>query len=213
MRSIEKLVSIGSEALGTPLGAMPEFLGRWRLGPELFELLKLRNGFYAFESALHVFPITEDSGSGLEGWNAEPLWRGEYGECTQGLLFFAEDIFQDQFCLREDGVFRFYAETGETALLAPSIEAWAELILDDYREQTGWPLAHDWQAANGPLPRGKRLIPKIPFVLSGEYAVDNLWAGNPIEGLSFKASIYKTTRDLPDGTKLKLKVKEWNRTS
>jgi len=213
MRSIEKLVSIGSEALGTPLGAMPEFLGRWRLGPELFELLKLRNGFYAFESALHVFPITEDSGSGLEGWNAEPLWRGEYGECTQGLLFFAEDIFQDQFCLREDGVFRFYAETGETALLAPSIEAWAELILDDYREQTGWPLAHDWQAANGPLPRGKRLIPKIPFVLSGEYALDNLWAGNPIEGLSFKASIYKTTRDLPDGTKLKLKVKEWNRTS
>jgi hypothetical protein len=141
------------------------------------------------------------------------LWRCEYGECTQGLLFFAEDIFQDQFCLREDGVFRFYAETGETALLAPSIEAWAELILDDYREQTGWPLAHDWQAANGPLPRGKRLMPKIPFVLSGEYALDNLWAGNPIEGLSFKASIYKTTRDLPDGTKLKLKVKEWNRTS
>jgi hypothetical protein len=167
MRSIEKLVSIGSEALGTPLGAMPEFLERWRLGPELFELLKLRNGFYAFESALHVFPITEDSSSGLEGWNAEALWRCEYGECTQGLLFFAEDIFQDQFCLREDGVFRFYAETGETALLAPSIEAWAELILDDYREQTGWPLAHDWQAANGPLPRGKRLMPKIPFVLSG----------------------------------------------
>ena len=103
---------------------------------------------------------------------------------------------------------RFLAETGDREFFADSIEDWADLILSDYSMQTGWKLAHQWQAANGPLPPGKRLMPKIPFILGGEYSLDNLYPGNPLEGLSFKAGIAMQTRNLPEGTKVRLRVKE-----
>ena len=86
---------------------------------------------------------------------------------ARGLLCFAGDIFQDQFCLSKAGVVRFKAETGETAFVAHSIEKWADVILSDYQFETGWPLAHEWQLTNGPLVPGKRLMPKTPFFLGG----------------------------------------------
>jgi len=208
MTHIEKLLSGSSEPLGPELGSMPDFLTGWSLGPELFRMLKQRNGFYAFESALHVFPLKHDPASGLEGWNADSLWRNEYRDLAQGLLFFAEDILQDQFCLsvKGDGVFRFYAETGHTEFLAESLEKWAEKILTNYGVETGWPLAHEWQLKNGPLPRGQRLMPKIPFFMGGEYNLENLWAGNPLEGMRFKGDLAMQTRDLPSGSKVRLKM-------
>ncbi|MGH9568101.1 MAG: SMI1/KNR4 family protein [Candidatus Angelobacter sp.] len=187
---------------------MPEFLKRYALGPELFNMLQKKNGFYAFESALHVFPIRCDltNEMDLETWNSDTLWRNGYANLVQGLLFFAEDILQDQFCLSQQGVVRFKAETGETAIMAGSLEDWAGLITSNYQFETGWPLAHDWQASNGALPRGKRLMPETPFFLGGEYSVTNLWAGDALQGMRFKADIAIQTRDLPPGEKVRLRV-------
>ena len=124
------------------------------------------------------------------------------------LLFFAEDALQDQFCLsiKESGVFRFRAETGRTALMGDSIEDWAGVILSNDRSETRWPFVHDWQLKNGPLPVGKRLLPKIPFFLGGEYKIENFWAGNPLEGMRLKGDLAVQTRHLPDGAKVKLKI-------
>ena len=62
-------------------------------------MLALKNGFYAFELALHVFPAQScDQHIGLDLWNSETLWRSAYGEVTNGCGFFAEDIFGGQFC-------------------------------------------------------------------------------------------------------------------
>src|SRR5262245_28959085 len=129
MTRIEKLLSISSEALGAKLAAMPELLGEYALGPELFQMLGAKNGFYIFEHALHVFPLRPDiTGTmTLEDWNSDTLWRNAYGGLADGFLFFAEDIFADQFCLsaKQDGIFRFSVETAETTLHAESIEKWA----------------------------------------------------------------------------------------
>lgn len=181
---------------------------QYALGSELYHLLELKNGFYAFESALHVFPYTSDLGTGLEAWNAESLWRDRYKDLADGLLFFAEDIFQDQFCLskKQSGVFRLQAETGAAIPMADSVENWAAVILADHKAETGWPLAHAWQEKNGSLPDGQRLMPKTPFFLGGEYNLENLWAGDPLEGMRFKADIAIQTRDLPDGAQVQLKV-------
>jgi hypothetical protein len=46
-----------------------------------------------------VLSLTSDPETGLEGWNAVSLWRNEYQDLATGLLFFAEDVLQDQFCL------------------------------------------------------------------------------------------------------------------
>jgi hypothetical protein len=148
MTNVDKLLSIASEPLATQPAAMPELLRLYSLGSELFRMLQGKNGFYAFESALHVFPLTGDSKTGLEAWNAGPLWKDAYEGLAEGLLFFAEDILQDQFCLslKSDAVLRFHAETGQTEQHSNSIEAWAGVILSDYRHETGWPFVQDWQA-------------------------------------------------------------------
>jgi hypothetical protein len=210
MTNIEKLLSVSSEALGSKPDAFPSVLREYSLGAELFHMLEQKNGFYAFEYALHVLPLSSDPEAGLEGWNAESLWRNGYEDLAGGLLFFAEDILQDQFCLskKQSGVYRFHAETGQTNLMATSIEEWARVILSDYRTQTCWPLVHEWQEKNGRLPLGKRLMPKTPFFLGGEYKVENLYAGNPLEGMRLKADIAMQTRNLPEGAKVRLKIAE-----
>jgi hypothetical protein len=173
-------------------------------------MLERKNGFYAFESALHVFPLTSEfvNGSNLAEWNSGSLWRNDYGDLTSGLLFFAEDIFQDQFCLSASGVLRFKAETGGTKLMTDSLENWAEIILRDYDHETGWKFASRWQAANGPLPPGKRLMAKIPFFLGGAYSMENLWAGDAVEGMRFKADLAIQTRNLPDGSQVRIVLSE-----
>ncbi len=206
MTRVEKLVSISSD----PLTHTPPFnfepLEHYPLGPELFRMLERKNGFYAFESALHVFPLTSElvNGSSLVEWNSDSLWRNDYGDLALGLLFFAEDIFQDQFCLSSSGVLRFNAATGGTKLMADSLENWAQIILRDHDHETGWKFASRWQAENGPLAPGKRLMPKIPFFLGGAYSMENFWAGDALEGMRLKADLATQTRSLPDGAQVRI---------
>jgi hypothetical protein len=200
MTAVEKLLSISSEPLAPKPKALAKILEPYALGPELFYMLECKNGFYAFESALHVFPLTSAIGMSLEEWNADSLWRIGYQDLADGLLFFAENAFQDQYCLSANGVLRFCSETGTTKVLADSMEGWAGKLLDDYNCETAWPLASKWQTEHGSLPAGKRLMPKIPFFLGGEYSIENLWAGDAVEGMRFKADLAMQTRDLPDGS-------------
>lgn len=208
MTHIDKLLSVSSGPLAPPPGVITEILQAYSLGAELLGMLQRRNGFYAFESALHVFPLTPDSNAGLEGWNAGPLWRDVYQDLAEGLLCFAEDAFQDRFCLskQQNGVLRFCAETGHAVLMAGSVETWAGAILSGHERETGWPIVHGWQAKNGPLPPGKRLMPKTPFFLGGEYEIENLWAGDSVEGIRLKADLAIQTRHLPDGAQVKLAI-------
>jgi hypothetical protein len=60
-------------------------------------------------------------------------------------------------------------------------------------------LAHEWQQQNGPLPPGIRLVPKIPFVLGGEYRVDNLYAADCWRAMRCYGHIATQIHDLPEG--------------
>src|SRR5713226_9495608 len=206
MTRVEKLLSISSESLAPTPPVNPELVTEYPLGPELLRMLERKNGFYAFESALHVFPLAPGplNGATLAEWNSDSLWRNDYGDLTAGLLFFAENTLQDQFCLSASGVLRFKAETGGTKPVADSLESWAEIILRDYDHETGWTFANRWQAENGPIPPGKRLMPKIPFFLGGSYLTENLWAGDAVEGMRFKADLAIQTQSLPDGAQVRL---------
>jgi len=210
MTRIEKLLLISSEPLARTPPFDTELLNRFPLGSELMSILENKNGFYAFESALHVFPSTSESflGTNLIEWNSDSLWRTDYGDLTSGLLFFAEDILQDQFCLSISGVLRFNAETGGTTPMAAALEEWAAIILRDYGAETGWQFASRWQAENGPLLPGTRLMPKTPFLLGGSYSIENLWAGDAVEGMRFKADLAMQTKSLPNGTEVRIVLGE-----
>ncbi len=108
-------------------------------------MLERKNGFCAFESALHIFPLTSEpvDGASLAEWNSDTFWRSDYGDLTPGLLFFAGNILQDQVCLSSSGVLRFNAETGGTKVMADSLENWAGIILRDYDHERAGDLPAD----------------------------------------------------------------------
>jgi hypothetical protein len=168
---------------------------------QLVRGLAIKNGFYAFESALHVL-----SDHKLVEWNRGTLWRHEYGGMADGAVFFAEDVFGVQFCLRDEGVATFDPETGAFEAIATSLVAWALAILDDPGLWTGHRIAHAWQLANGSIPTGSRLAPVTPFVLGGEFSVDNMKVTEAVKGMRYRASIAVQLRDLPDGTPVTLRV-------
>lgn len=209
-KSVHALLSVASSALSLePVKTIPSMLKQaGRRGCELFELLAQRNGFYAFESAFHLFPLCRAAEQGIERWNSDELWRNCYQDMTDGCLFFAEDIFGGQFCIKDDLIFTFDPETGELERLASGYEEWAQTILDDYKVLTGQPLAHEWQERYGALPAGKRLIPRQPFVAGGKFEIENLYALDAVKGMRFRADLAIQLRDVPDGAQIEFKIVE-----
>jgi len=212
VNNIEKLISISSPAIGRALpDCTPEIAIKFGpLGEQLGELLKTKNGFYAFEAALHIFPSQRICPPvSLEHWNAPQLWRAEYRGLADEALFFGEEAFGNQFCIRKGSVCFFEAETGEYREMAKSIEDWAKVVLDDYEFQTGFPLLHEWQLRNGRLEPGQRLIAKFPFVLGGEYVLDNLAAMGAVEIMRARANIAWQLQDVPEGTNVEICLDEY----
>lgn len=209
--SIEKLLSIASDPLAPSGVSLPAALSghEKKRREELEAMLSEKNGFYAFEGALHVFPcLPQPPQAGwpdLEAWNEKALWRGWYQEKVDGFLFFAEDVFGGQFAIRGEEIVSFDPESGETETLGANLEEWAAQVLLNYRRLTGYPLAQAWQVVNGPIPKGRRLLPKIPFILGGQYHEANLFAVDAVKGMRYRGELWQQLRDLPDGAQVRLK--------
>jgi hypothetical protein len=202
---IEELLGLAGPALGEAPGIEAESVDA-DVEQELMAMLAEVNGFYAFEAALHVFPVKSGEHMDLVRWNSSNLWRDAYGPLAEDLIFFAEDAFGGQFALSENGVVSFDPETGDAEFIAATLEGWAGQLLADYEMLTGFPLAHEWQELFGALPLGARLLPKTPFVLGGEFAVNNLFAAGAVEGMRMRGDIALQLRDHPDGTTVVYRV-------
>lgn len=209
MSNLNKLLLNSSSSLCAYEAEISEQLHNFAgsLADSLLKMLSQRNGFYSLEGALHVFPThSSEKEIGLDRWNENTLWRDAYQGLTNNCLFFAEDIFGGQFCIKDNQIYTFDPETGALDYLADDIEGWAKAIVSDYEVLTGYPLAHQWQKRNGILPAGKRLLPKIPFVVGGEFTLDNLHLADAIEGMRFRAHIANQIKSLPDGAQIKITI-------
>lgn len=195
---LSKLISISSESIGDPLNESQLS----RLPSTLRSLYCLKNGFYAFESALHVFHLgARNNEADIIEWNYRDLWKDRYG-IGDDHVFFAEDIFGGQFCVDDEGVHSFDPETGEMELLSASIESWAKAILEDYNYLTGYSVAHAWQAMYGSISIGNRLIPKIPFVAGGGYDIGNLREMCSVDAMRKRAEFLRLIKNVCDGEKI-----------
>jgi len=197
---VEQLVALGEgpRAQGPPRG-----IPSTALGEELTAMLNLMNGFSAFEDALIVRGGGDDLES-VRSWNSPDGWRSHYGRLSEGLFFFAEDLFGGQFALTSRAIVSFDPETGESEEVGNSLEGWASAILSDPDVRTGRPLAHAWRERFGPLARSFRLVPKIPFVFGGDFSVDNLRAMEARESMCARGGLAVRIADLPDGTQIAL---------
>jgi hypothetical protein len=214
--NLSKLLSISSpaivdapNAIATRKLIVEESSG---LEQELCSLLTEKNGFFALESALLVRPLDhEGEPQGILQWNDSEAWKATYTFALGQSVFFAEDIFGVQFCIRANSVQSFDPETGHFTKIADTLEGWARWILEDHRVRTGWPLAHQWQEQHGPLLPGMRLLPKVPFMCGGEFSVTNLYELQDVDGMRFRASIANQLIGVPDGTKIVFKVARMGR--
>lgn len=211
--SIEKLLSIASQAIGvTVVTDAFASIDQWRGESfrQLLRMLSIKNGFFAFEGALHVFPWMDSASKenylSLQSWNEKTLWRDWYQGLTDGLFFFAEDAFGGQFAIRGSEIVSFDPESGELDFIASSFESWVSELLSNYAQLTGYPLAHSWQSINGPIPMGQRLLPKTPFILGGRYEENNLYAVDAVLGMRYRGELWVQLRDLPDGAQVRLRV-------
>lgn len=210
-RRFQELLDLANEALLSTCEGdrLAELLSDARAGSsELSELLSIKNGFYAFGSALLVRPLAyRGMPLGIAEWNAPALWKYEYEGSLDNFLCFAEDVFGGQFALGRDAVVAIDPETGEVEEVAKTLDGWADAILRDSGYRTGHPLAHDWQAQYGPLAVGHRLVPKVPFVTGGKFVLENLYSIADVEGMRFRGSIARQIRDVPDGGHITFEVK------
>jgi hypothetical protein len=207
MSPLQQLLSIASPPIGD--AAMDLHLENQCLGAlELQQLLKVRDGFWAYESALLVRPASSSSTVlSVRDWNDPGLWLSSYESLAlPDLLFFAEDAFGEQFALSKDGVVRFDPETAELEPIARSLHEWAARVTTEYNVLTGYPLAHEWQVAHGPLPPGERLVPKVPFVCGGQFALSNLAMMSDVEGMRFRGQLASQIVDVPDGAHIQFKI-------
>lgn len=203
------------ENAGERLAEGPCYLDSWvrrhagaRLA-DLEQMYAVRNGFLAFDRALRVFPAVRPVHPlSLSGWNKPRLWRDTYGSLADGILFFADDIFGGQFCIKGGKVFVFEPETGALEWLADDLDGWAARIMADTDLYTGRPLARAWQKKNGLLDPAQRLIPTLLFTLGGEFTVDNLVAKDAVTGMRIRGPIAQKIHDLPDGTKIRFVIED-----
>ena len=106
--------------------------------------------------------------------------------------FFAEDIFGHQFAIAGEKIVTFDLETGEQEGFADNLEAFATELFGEPSLHTGWPLAHEWQEKYSALPLGMRLVPRRPFVLGGDYVLENLIPVPETEGLRARTTCSST---------------------
>jgi len=194
--------SIGDDTEYAPLTSM------WpSIAHGLVEVLRIKNGFYSFDSAL-LFRAIQHVGRpfGISEWNQPGLWKTLYDINLDGMLFFAEDLFGLQFCVSDNGFFRFDPETGGISAMGATFMEWISILISDVDYYTGLPLAIEWRLVNGELPPGERLIPKLPFVLGGKYEIRNLYLAEEVKAIQFRASIARQIRDLPDGSGVRLRL-------
>lgn len=179
--------------------AASEGLRRGLIGLE--SLLRNSGGFYVFDSALLVRPTSSPSVPlGVLEWNERSVWREAYGTLISSeAICFAEDLFGGQFALTSEGVIGIDCETGAAETIGATLEEWAEQVLSDSDFRTGWSLAREWQARHGPLLQGQRLIPQQPFVLGGDYVLENLKVVDDVRGMRIRAGIAESLAGVPDG--------------
>jgi len=208
MTKIEELVfKYGGSPLATKISSETNDLIAMNHAKALRDFLRQKNGFYAFESALHVFPLSENDGMDILRWNSASLWKETFKtRRLMEVLFFAENIFGEQFCLRGEGVGRFDPETGEIESIADSLEGWAKALLDEPDFFVGHSLAHEWQGKNGSLKPGCRLVPKKPFILGGDLTISNLAEIDAVKGMRFRGELATKLLELPDGSTIRLEM-------
>jgi len=165
------------------------------------------NGGYYYNRSLHIYSV-----GSVDDFNnifyINDLLKKEYNEIIKNEFFFAQEIFGNQFGFSQDGIVFLNIETGEKNILAENFDGWYNEIRNDLDYYTGRNIVNAWNAIHEPLDHNTRLCPTVPFVIGGEYEIENLYKSIFPNFLLSNANIARQIYDLPEGAPVVLKLKE-----
>jgi hypothetical protein len=122
---------------------------------EVHSVLHAMNGFFLFDRAFHFRGAGEGERYSISEWNEHGRWKSEYNGGEPGqYFFFASDVFGNQFGTRSGEIFLWNAETCHAEHVAPSLDAFWEVLAFDTDFLTGQSLAVEWQSRHAALPLG-----------------------------------------------------------
>lgn len=177
-----------------------------KLHPTHREILKRRNGGYFWGGALHLLgACREPLWHSLSHWNAPETWTAAYRGAADGLTYFAEDAFGDQFGLEPGGkIFAFRAERGELEEIADDFDQWLLMAVEAPDELLARHVFARWASAHGRLPYGSQLQAYPPFLFVEEDDQAQLEAVDAVENMHFHASLAVQLAEIPEGTRAKI---------
>ena len=163
--------------------------------------IKQYNGGYYYTGSLQLYSVSND---GLldDIFAINSIIASTYKFIFRQLFSFGQDTFGNQFCFNAVGSIVFFnIETGEIEPLADSFLSWEKALISDLDYLTGVNLRNKYVTNNGgELKYSDRLCPKVPFVMGGEYEINNLYPLSLNDCLLVNYNIAKQVHDLPDGT-------------
>lgn len=137
------------------------FAAAGRSGADHARFLQRWNGCYALNNNLHVFGARDaPPNQSLDQWNRADGWRQSFGVGLEGIFFFAESGFGDQFGYRKDGkVVSLHAFEGRLERIASGFAEWLEFVFLEPARYLHAELFESCVQAQGPLPFGGHFVP------------------------------------------------------
>lgn len=191
---------------GGAQGNAPRLPMESRASSQLASILSVHDGFYSFSGALLFRPMRSRAPiHSIEAWSNPSLWVHEYDLDLGGVVFFAEDVFGVQFCLWRDRVGAFDPESGEIEEVASDLFDFGNKLASDGSYLSGGPILVEWEKKYGKLLPGERLLARVPFVLGGEFEIDNMARIGDVRGMINRAGIANQIMGVPDGDSITLR--------
>jgi hypothetical protein len=170
-------------------------------------LLSKHNGLTAFDGGLRIFGTVPQVLPGLQDWNKKDGWRLEYRELIKkNLVFFAEDVFGNQFAFDGARVVYFDVENGRATPFANSFSDWLSIILEDPVDTLQLVRYKNWLKKGERLEPSEHLCPTYPFVVKADPPLHELYRVSSAQDMRYKGHFAYQIKDVPDGAQIKIKV-------
>lgn len=207
---MKQLIDLACQHVESPLfGPGPFFAADFKLPAPLVDVLRVANGFVLKAGLFRLLGASPaDPAADLTEWN-KSQWIREYGELADRTLFFAEDIFGDQYGFRYQNpvddhplLVKFWCEGGQVEpIRAESLTTWLlTAVLNDR------PSAWDAELAGVAIQHGleprktEHLAFCLPLILGGEYSMKNLEVLDRTAHLCLLGQISRRNSRLQEGS-------------
>ncbi|UGU18159.1 SMI1/KNR4 family protein [Sinomicrobium kalidii] len=172
------------------------------------EFIKAFNGGYFYNNSLILFGFSKEKNSQFNIVYMNDVFNEHYQNLVEGLYFFGQDVFGNPFAFKDGKIVFFNLESGDLEIIANDFEEWLDVLYNDLDYYTGKSLALELSVNQRKgLAVDRRLCPKYPFILGGDYTIANLTLKDYRENVAYNSDIAKQVYNLPEGSKIKIVIK------